>query len=341
MDFNINISKLMELKRLKDQNSNFHNNIEMSDEEYNNWINRYPELSAQLDEISKKHKFEQKVLLIGAVIVLGLFFLRIPAIVKIIGVIILVIASIIWFKKTGKIMEKELSESETNNPRVLIKTIAKQILEEKFDNLEFETDYHMSRKELFDTFPFFYKFDYVKTEDYVSFEYNGMQFAQLDIEGYDRQRNDSTTENNYKGRIIEIESKRKIDGQVLIKDKHQEISKIKGLKAIKTEDEEFNSMFKCYTDSPQDTFYVLTPRMIENIKQFKSKCLGSVVFYFSDDTIIISIDDKRNTFSVNALFKNVSKKQILSEIIYDTNIISDTAEDLKIFKDYDLKESGI
>lgn len=106
------------------------------------------------------------------------------------------------------------------------------------------------------------------------------------------------------------------------------------LEKIKLEDVEFNKKFSTYASNQHDAFYVLTPSLIENIKEFERKNPGKVYFSFIGSKLHIAVNGAKNTFEA-PIYRPISDEFMLEQI-NDIKLIQNIVHELrlnrKIFK---------
>lgn len=145
---------------------------------------------------------------------------------------------------------------------------------------------------------------YFHSEDLLTGKYQGIQFHYCDVE---------TKRLVHRGKKQEIETI--FEGQVMhfasfhemkVSSGHLQIfekkflSNIKGWTAqhkVQTEDEAFNQRFQVFESDPHNAFYILTPRMLEQITEFADVVGEQVAITFRGPVMYVAIHRTRSMFN--------------------------------------------
>ena len=273
-----------------------------------------------------------KPLVANGVSVIGVIT-NIPAFVA------LVLYIVIIFKAMGVLSKVEFS----SDPIEMIYNTMSPII----NGFEYIEDKGIEQ-ELFDDTKLFYTGIRYKSKNYIKGKYKGVAFQQADIDYNDvdfksvKNLPTRTTEaierERFKGRFIMIESEKKIDGHVIIKNKnnkHFNESYIKEAKLVKvlTEDDEFNRTYDIFATSEHEAFYVLSPAIMERLKTFEGFKSGEdfeegVAVSFKDSTFSFAISNTRDTF-YGLYFVASGEREVVKRILTDMSLITDSIVAIK------------
>lgn len=141
------------------------------------------------------------------------------------------------------------------------------------------------------------------SEDYLSGSYKGVKFRQSDVESINETWNgdERETVTYFSGRLIEIDYPLKLFTSVKVLSKY--FTTFLGLpnEVIDMEDVEFNEDFNVYSSDDHEAFYILTPPLMEKLKQINKK-YGRFAFNFSQGKIFFALQYK-NAFDTEYMTK--------------------------------------
>lgn len=106
------------------------------------------------------------------------------------------------------------------------------------------------------------------------------------------------------------------------------ISKL-DLQKVETEDALFNEIFNIYAENEYDTFYVLTPHIMEKIIKLREIINKKLLFCFSNNKLYIGIQNDRFLFTHN-IDNELDLEQEKNNIIRDMKIITDFVDILDL-----------
>lgn len=182
------------------------------------------------------------------------------------------------------------------------------------------------------------------SNDYVSGIYKGVNFEYSDICIRDKWR-DSDGDTHYvtlfKGQWFIFDYNKNFKSNFQVCEKKFKNSKLENLinmfkyNKVEFEDIEFNKMFNVYAQNDLDAFYVLTPSMLENIKEINKKIYGELLFCFIDNKLHIGLSNDKDSFEAS-IFKKINendeKKKVEIEIKTILNFIDILNLDNTLFK---------
>ncbi|MGN0435563.1 MAG: DUF3137 domain-containing protein [Wujia sp.] len=172
----------------------------------------------------------------------------------------------------------------------------------------------------------------LESEDYVSATYKGVDFRQADVivKKETGSGSDKEVQTFFKGRMFEFSFSSKIVANVKIFSKsyisHMNII----LSKIEMEDVAFNKSFNVYSSDPVEAFYILTPQMMEKIKEI-SKQYPNIAFRFAPGKLYIGIATE-DSLDAN-LTKKISYPEEIAKIKKDVKVITDIIEMLDLIRD--------
>ncbi len=133
----------------------------------------------------------------------------------------------------------------------------------------------------------------------------------------------STPEILFEGQILIFSSfhDQKISKGVVQVFSKKVLSKIKNdavpLK-IQTENSVFNENFAIFAENEQNAFYILTPKMLEQIIKFQESAKGQIYLTFSEKELYVSCSQFHNPFNA---YIDISVEEQCRQIIKDTSIL--------------------
>ena len=129
----------------------------------------------------------------------------------------------------------------------------------------------------------------------------------------------------FKGRIIKIQLKRKLDMALRIVNEAPSGFDRLGLDSFETEVIDFNQRFKCYASDQEKAFYVLTPLLIQKMLELEKMYSGGMCFILQDNCFYVWINDSKDSLEVN-IRKPIDQAQLArfrSEILLAPSIINE------------------
>ncbi|MDE6241391.1 MAG: DUF3137 domain-containing protein [Anaeroplasmataceae bacterium] len=174
--------------------------------------------------------------------------------------------------------------------------------------------------------------DRYRTEDYISCTYNGVPYEMCDCvleEEYQTTDSNGHTQTSYqtyfKGRVIKIDFQRNLKIELKVVNHPTRGFQYKPLVPFETEVIEFNKTFKCYANSKEDAFYILTPIMIQKMQELERMYKGGIYYVFTKGNLYILINNSGDSLEVS-VSKPLDEKQmnkIKSDILIGASIINE------------------
>ena len=145
-----------------------------------------------------------------------------------------------------------------------------------------------------------------KSEDYIRGTYNNVAFERSDIliqeETQDSEGHTSTT-TYLRGRWMIFESNKNFEADLqIIQSGFGYARKRTGIftkkterrHAFKTEDAQFNKMFKCLCQNEVEAFYLLTPGVMQGLMTLASQSDGKIMVGFVDNQLHVAINSRKD-----------------------------------------------
>lgn len=280
---------------------------------------------------SLKKKAEQKILIGGAIVVLGLIlfvalveYTSVGLIVLIPGVVLVIMGST-SFSSLTKNFKSEF--------------LAKMIITYVEDGI-FDQHRGLSQSIVYDT-EFIKRADRFHTEDYLAGKMEGVSFVSSDVRLQERhvEQTSNGTRTTYVtyflGRVFRFDFNKSFDGYLQVLEKGRPTKK-RGYSKVKLESVDFNKKFKTYCTSEHAAFYVLTPHFMEALRKFEKNNKGNISFSFIGNYLYIGINNFRDTFSLK-MFKPLNE-ETFEEFKRELFVIKEIVKELRLNNDIFKKE---
>ena len=181
--------------------------------------------------------------------------------------------------------------------------------------------------------------DNFDSTNYISGTYKNIPFQQADIEIQEKNEEkdeDGETEIEYEeiflGRFMIFDFKKNFKTSLIISSNDFDSLSLpsdKDFLEISTENSEFNTSFNVYGENEQDTFYILTPHLIEKIINIKKKLNCPIMLAFVDGKLHVAINNYEDSFEYN-VFMPINEQQVKANIVNDIKLITDLVDDLNL-----------
>ncbi|QVK17453.1 DUF3137 domain-containing protein [Mycoplasmatota bacterium] len=141
--------------------------------------------------------------------------------------------------------------------------------------------------------------DRYHSEDFMSGEFEGVQFESADVNLQDVRSNGKSTTvvTVFLGRVYKFEFNKPFKSNILI-NQPSFFYHLFGWNRIKTESKKFNSELSIYSDNEHDAFYILTPHFMERLLVLDRKYHDKISFSFINNQLYIAINTNRDTFDL-------------------------------------------
>lgn len=184
-----------------------------------------------------------------------------------------------------------------------------------------------------------YKSDLVKkadrhhTEDLIMGKVDGVSFVTSDVRLEERRVRHTKNGTQvyyvtyFLGRFFEFEFPKEFKSKILVTEGGL-FTWFSKYKKIELESVEFNQKFKTYSMNEHDTFYVLTPHLMESIMKLERQNPGSLGLTFDGTRLYILINNNINTFDLK-LFKTIDMS-VISSLEKDLSVIKEIVQELNL-----------
>ena len=258
-----------------------------------------------------------------------------PVLVMVGGVLTFVIAALVCSKPA-----KEYSLAFKNY-------FVKSSLQKIFTNLRYSPDSGISRQTIAGTH-MMYMGDRYSSNDLVTGNYKTIRFTQSDVhieERRERRDSDGRTHTYYvtifKGRwmIFDFNKAFKADVQVAQKGFGNNTvgtwfaPKEERFKKVEMESQEFNKAFNVYAQQPLDAFYILTPKIMEKIRNLDERNDGKLLLCFIDNQLHVGIYNYEDSFEHKSVFKPIDEEKTRNDISTDIQKITMFVDELELDND--------
>ena len=210
--------------------------------------------------------------------------------------------------------------------------------EKKFENVIYEQDKGISVDEIYDK-KLISTGDLFNSNDFLKASYKDVQFRFSDVhtqEKVEKKDKDGKVHTYYetlfRGQWYEFDFNKPFKSNVRIYESYSNSLKNNKSNRILMEDVEFNNKFFIQADSELDAFYILTPNIIEKIKELSLKLSGNINLGFINNKLFISVYSGKDMFELN-LFAKFNLDEEINKINNDIKVICDFIEILNLDND--------
>ena len=242
----------------------------------------------------------------------------------------LIITIIIKNKVNGKDIETFYKEYK--------KIVVLEYLKKTFEDITYEPEKGFSQNFIDDIGMLDTGTDYM-SNDYISGKYKRISFRQADMQIYKKQKTrntygkmDDRTETAFLGRLMIFDFNKKFKTDVQVTSKYFNVNthpKNKKFVKVEMEDASFNNTFNVYAENKHEAFYILTPHLMEKMKELMKKLKCNIMFCFVDNELHIAVDNNDDSFEPN-FYKHINEKEIEENITKDIKLITDFVDELNL-----------
>ena len=292
---------------------------------------------AQLEAERKKALTKCIITFLIAIITPVVFFIIIPGFITIIGIISLIIGGFIITSTSNKFKTKFKNEIMP----IAASTILKEVTFSSNGGIPssvIEFTNSMSTGDVY------------RSSNLISGKYKDVGVSMCDLNIQDRTE-DSDGHTSYttifQGQwlIFDFNKNFKANVQVWEKNLLGGISRniFHVLKKVELEDIDFNKKFKVLSQNELESFYIMTPNMMEKIKEVEKEVSGVLLLVFIDSKLHVGIKNGKTSFNVS-LFTPINLEDFTRKCLRDLNAIIkfidilDLDNDLFISRPNSLKE---
>ena len=183
----------------------------------------------------------------------------------------------------------------------------------------------------------YYRYDNISSDDIISGDYNGVPFVISDSKiiyttGSGKNRRTVVV---FNGLFLSTKIPKNFKGETIIKtDQWGQAKEIKGKKAVKLEDVEFEKAFEVYGDDQIESRYLLTTSFMSRLLEYRNKKRCSIEVVFLNDTnlnenVFFFMHTNRNHFEIPVM-KTLLNKDIFYDVIMDIVDAMEIVDALKL-----------
>ncbi|MDD4213096.1 MAG: DUF3137 domain-containing protein [Bacilli bacterium] len=180
--------------------------------------------------------------------------------------------------------------------------------------------------------------DRYHSEDLITGSFSDVQFETCDLKL--EERHVRHTKNGtqvyyvtyFLGRFFEFEFPKNFKGKIIVSEGSL-MTWFTNLKKMELESVEFNKKFKTYSSDELNTFYVLTPHLMESLMELERQNPGTIACSFDGNRLTIIVNNNRDTFDLK-LFSEINDQAIVAmkkELAVIENIIEELRLNRNIF----------
>lgn len=192
--------------------------------------------------------------------------------------------------------------------------------------------------------------DNFESNDYIRAKYKNVEFEFSDVfmeeerENVVRdEKNDTTRVEKYyvtlfKGQWLIFNFNKRFKRSMQIIEKGFRQAVIGGtnfntsMSKIEFEDSRFNKIFSVYAMNDYEAFYIMTPSMINNIMELKSKINKKILFCFTGNKLHIGISNSKDLFEIN-MYRKINLDRVSNEILNEIKLITNFVDLLNLDND--------
>ena len=100
-------------------------------------------------------------------------------------------------------------------------------------------------------------------------------------------------------------------------------------KKVEMEDAESNKMFRIYAQNEHDAFYILTPSLMEKIKNLARTVSGKLLLCFINNELHIGLYNYKDSFE-HSVYKKIDEEKINDDISKEIKIITNFVDELDL-----------
>ena len=191
--------------------------------------------------------------------------------------------------------------------------------------------------------------DRYSSNDFVSGKYKGIEVIQADVcieEKHERRDKDGNVQEYYvtifEGRWMVFDFNKEFKANIQIREKGFRGAKAKRwgedkYHKVKMEDVQFNKEFTILAQNEHEAFYILTPRMMERVRQLNANLNGKIFLSFVNDKLHIGLHNGKDSFECS-IFTKINEQKINEEVSKEIKIITDCVDELNLDNDLFRKE---
>ncbi len=170
-----------------------------------------------------------------------------------------------------------------------------------------------------------------KGEDFISGQYNGINFCQSDVclQQVTSNGKSTTVTTIFDGRWMVFDFDKKFKTNMVVYERNMLLAPAKSYNDVVTESKLFNDKFLVKSESELYAFYILTPHYMEKLLSFEANHKGDFFFLFKDNQLHIGINKISDTFKTPKM-KEVNIKSVIQSWLDDMNLVKQIIDDFEI-----------
>ncbi len=143
----------------------------------------------------------------------------------------------------------------------------------------------------------------------------------------------------FQGRFFELEFPKSFKGKIVVTEGMM-MTWFTNLKKMEMESVEFNKKFNTYSSDEHNTFYVLTPHLMESLLELEHQNPGTIACSFDGPRLTIAINNFRDTFELK-MFSEIDASSI-EAMKKELSVINNIIEELRLNRNiFNNKEENI
>lgn len=229
-------------------------------------------------------------------------------------------------------------------------SVVKSVLEDIFTDLVYDPNVGLKRADVSEV-DFLYTGDRFSSDDYIEGTYKGVRVIQSDLH-IERQDEHVDSKGHtrtkyvtlFKGKWMIFEFNKSISSKIQIiqkgfKAQRGAVSRLLNSQSkVEMEDTDFNKRFAVYCPNAHDAFYVLTPALMEKIKEYETSQDGKMIFAIVGNRLHVGVDNGRNDLEVSTSSK-VDVEGMKNSIREQLELVLEVVNVLNL--DNDLYKKGV
>ena len=227
----------------------------------------------------------------------------------------------------------QMSKQDGAIKKLLGDNVVKSLIDDVFDSAEYDPFKHIDGAKLKNAgmvFPF--EYDSVKGSDYIKGSYNGLDVELSDIELtkvdsiYDETTQQWKEEEHrvFKGQWLICDFGKELSGEIHISDGAKKLRKQHKNDSVEMENTAFNDKFLVTSADAYESYYILTPHMMEYILTMADKSGGDFYMAFlRGGKLHIAVKTERDFFELGKTKTNIDelRQKFREELKWFTDII--------------------
>lgn len=192
--------------------------------------------------------------------------------------------------------------------------------------------------------------DRYSSNDFISAKYKNINVVQADVhieEKHESTDSDGHTHTTwvtiFRGRWMIFDFNKTFKANIQVCQKGFTNSRISNwgsklkYKKVKMEDESFNNQFRIYAQSEHEAFYILTPSLMEKIKNLTNTVNGRILLCFIDNKLHVGVQNNKDSFE-HSIFSKIDEEKVIEGISKDIKLITNFVDELDLDNDLFRKE---